>query len=361
MLVYANLPPRGEKLAAVPESPDLVGDAPQPIARTVESALPGGKPTKLPPSSSRPAESAPAATTPAEQTPTTSVPMPMPMPTPSNEPTTPPAPVPETTPLPDPKPDPVTEPMSEPEPKPEPAPEPVPMPPIPAPAKPADLAALGKALTLGKAAITEQNFDEADKYLAEAASLATTDEHRQLVARLREVAGYVRQFRQAVIAAANEFEAGEAFKVGTSTLVAVVEATPDKIIIRHTGQNKVYPYAELPPGLAVAIADFKLDSADPVSRVVKGAYYAVANGDQRALHEKAKTWWEEAQLGGVDLAHLMPFLTDQYDLTKSAGNEEAQPADRPSDSKVKPKTKTKDSSSKQGTGLGGAANAGLEQ
>ena len=207
-----------------------------------------------------------------------------------------------------------------------PAPMPTPAPALtPAPSlspapSPEELAALGKALKLGRAAVGEQNFEEADKFIAQAQSLARLPEHQAMVARLKEIAGYVRQFRQAVEAAAQNFEAAESFTVGTSTRVAVVEVLPDKIILRHTGQNKVYPYAELPPGLAVAIADFKLDGNDPASRVIKGAFYAVSKGDQVALRQKAKTWWEEAQLGGLDLSHLMPFLTETYDLTGGSGN-----------------------------------------
>jgi hypothetical protein len=193
----------------------------------------------------------------------------------------------------------------------------------------AELAALSKALTLGRAALTEQNFEEAAEHISQAQSLAKLPEHRAMASRLKEVANYVQQFRKAVVAASLEFEAGETFKVGTSTQVAVVEATPDKLIIRTAGQNKVYPYADLPPGLAVVIADFKLAADDPVSRVVKGSFYAVARGDRETLVQKAKTWWEEAQQGGADVAPLMPFLTDDYELakqSKTTTSEAAKPA-----------------------------------
>lgn len=351
MLIYANLPPTTTEVAESPGETNPVVDAPQPMARTVESPLPGGKKTTFPPGSTVTPEQPSPQPPPMPVTPMPVTPLPEPMPpmpqpmVPAAPETTTPAPMPTAEPM-TPAPTPMPEPMP-------PAPTPSPMPePMPTPTPemtPADLAALGKALTLGKAAVTEQNFEEADQYISEAGNLAKTDEHRKMVARLKEIANYVKQFRQAVVLAATEMEAGEAFKVGTSTLVALVEATPDKIIVRHTGQNKSYSYADLPPGLAAAISDFKLDASDPVSRVVKGSFYAVAKGDQAALHEKAETWWKEAQLGGVDVAHLMPFLTDNYDL---AGTGEVS-GDKPdaamsADSKSKSKTKAKTTKSKVG-------------
>jgi hypothetical protein len=345
LLVYANLPQATTEVAENPAESNPTTEAPQPMARTIESPLPGGPKTMVPPPGT------PA--TPPQPSPLTVAPLPEPMP-PMPQPTVPTAPettTPAPTPMPEPMvpaPAPTPEPLS-PEPRPEP-PTPAPMPePMPAAEmSPAELAALGKALTLGKAAVTEQNFAEADQYLVEAESLARTEEHRKLVARLKEVANYVKQFRQAVVLAATEMEAGEAFKVGTSTLVALVEATPEKIIVRHTGQNKSYSYADLPPGLAAAISDFKLDSSDPVSRVVKGSFYAVAKGDRAALHEKAETWWKEAELGGVDVSHLLPFLTDNYDLVGTgAGSGDKPDAAMPVEGKSA-STKSKTTKSKVG-------------
>ncbi|MDX1944096.1 MAG: hypothetical protein SFU86_01715 [Pirellulaceae bacterium] len=245
-------------------------------------------------------------------------PMPAPMPSPTPMPEIPPPPKPpEPTSTPTPTPSTPTPTPPTPAPTPTPPPPPMPAPPEPA-VKPTrdELVALGKLLTSAKAAIGEQNFDDADKDIAKAEPLAKLPEHKAKVARLKEIVGLVRQFRNALKLAVEGLNAGESFKVGTSTQVVVVETFSDRIIVRTAGQNRNYPFAELPPGLAVALADFKLDQADPVSRVVKGAYVATSKRSDSAALEKAKTWWEEAQLGGADVSHLMPFLTDSYDLEK---------------------------------------------
>jgi outer membrane biosynthesis protein TonB len=267
-------------------------ETPQPTPRQVENTIPAALPVR--PATALPEPEAPE---------TTPVPMPEPMP-----PAPMPAPEPTTTPAPAPTP----EPAPPPTPTPAPAPTAVPDPGPPAVTR-QDAIALGKSLTTAKIALGEQNFEEADKQLALAESLAKLPEHRAKLARLKEVAGYAKQFRTAIEQAVAELEAGETFKVGTSTMVVVVETFPDKIIIRSLGQNKTYPFPDLPVGLAVALADMKLETTAPENRVIKGAFLAVdKRGDSVAL-DKAKAYWEEAQLAGVDTSHLMPFLTDKYD------------------------------------------------
>jgi hypothetical protein len=111
-------------------------------------------------------------------------------------------------------------------------------------------------------------------------------------------------------------DGGESFKVGSSTMVAMIEANQRQVVLRVAGQNKTYQYGDLPVGLASALADMKLEGSDPVSRVVKGAYVAVHRSSTPDQLQTAKSWWEEATLGGADVSHLMPFLTDSYDLAK---------------------------------------------
>jgi hypothetical protein len=291
---------------------------PAPIGRTVEST-----PPTIPQTPIRPPVS------PTKPMPMPTPPMPQPMPNPPPMPT--PMPV---APMPKPMPDPVPPPPMPPMPTPmPPAPMPTPPTPTPTPTPPtpmpppmpeatpptkAELAALGKACTTAKDALAEQNFDEAGKLIAQAESLAKLPDHKAKVARLKEVAGYVKQFRDALALAVQGLEAAEVIKVGSSAQVAIVETFPDKLIIRSLGANKTFTFADMPAGLAIAIADRKLDGTDPVSRVVKGAYLAVQKRADSTALDKAKSFWEEAQLGGADVAPVMPFLTDTYDFEKDA-------------------------------------------
>jgi hypothetical protein len=83
--------------------------------------------------------------------------------------------------------------------------------------------------------------------------------------------------------------------------------------------NRTYPFNDMPPGLAVALADFRLPLSAASSRVTKGAYLLVHKRADDKEEAKAKELWEEAQRSGADLSRLMPFLTDNYtDFLKDA-------------------------------------------
>jgi hypothetical protein len=169
-----------------------------------------------------------------------------------------------------------------------------------------------KALDKAKVALAEQNFKTADDELAKAQSVAKLPKHQAAVARLREVGGYVKRFRDAVTAAVGGMQAGETFQVGGSTQVSYVEGMKDKVVLRINGMNRTYAFSDLPPGLALVIADFKLPAGDSASRVVKGAYLAVHKRADSETQDKAKALWQEAQAMGADTSHLMPLLSDDY-------------------------------------------------
>jgi hypothetical protein len=188
-----------------------------------------------------------------------------------------------------------------------------------------EVVALAKALSAARATLTAHNNPEATSQLALAESLAKLPKHQEAVARLKEVANLVEQFHTAVAAAIDGLGAGESFKVGTSSEVAFVERQPDKLVLRVSGMNKSYSRNDLPAGLSLALADLKLDAANSMSRVVKGAYLLIHKAPDKDTQtkdrEKAKALWEEAQAGGAKIESLMPFLKDNYDdLLKDAAD-----------------------------------------
>jgi hypothetical protein len=218
------------------------------------------------------------------------------------------------------EPEPMTNVVSE---SPAPAPsEPAPAPETPAqppPIQRADVERLIKALETAKTALSEQNFQFADAELAKAESIAVHPNHRAAVARLKELRGYVKQFADAVAGAAHGLEAGESFKVGTSTQVSFVEAKDDRIVLRIAGMNKTYRFDDLPPGLALALVDFKLPPGDPETKVLKGAYLLVHRRSDSETHAKARELWQQAQASGRDMSLLLPLLTENYaDFLKDA-------------------------------------------
>lgn len=215
------------------------------------------------------------------------------------------------------------------EPKPEMKPEPspanpeTPEPPKPEPPKPeppestgmtpADAAQFARSMKTARTALGDYTFDEAETALTVAEQLAKTPETSGQVMRLKQVASLAKQFREAMVRTLNKLGAGEVIKIGTSTEAAVVESSPDKIILRIRGQNRTYSINSMPIGLAANLGDRSLDTNDPISKVAKGAYVWIGKecGPDELI--KVKAWWEEAQLNGADIVgELSKVFSDKY-------------------------------------------------
>jgi hypothetical protein len=178
-----------------------------------------------------------------------------------------------------------------------------------------ELQTLGKLMRGAKTSLGTFEFDEANAALAEAEALAVLPEHRAKVQRLQEVANQARQFHEAIGRTLATISAGDVIKVGTSTEAAVVDVNSSELVLRLNGQNRTYTIDDMPLGLAVNLGEKSLNAESPTTRVLKGAYVLVNKRTDAAQRQKAKTWWEEAQLNGVDMRELMPVFDDDYDFT----------------------------------------------
>lgn len=215
---------------------------------------------------------------------------------------------------PEPMPEPESKPVEpevkpEPEPvKPKPKPEPKPMPTA------AELAELSRLMKEAKTALGDFNFDEATAALEQARGLARLPEHQAIVERLKIVGDMAKRFRQAIQESMGKLDAGDVIKVGTSTEAAIVETSPQKLVIRVAGQNRTYTLDDMPLGLAVNIGERALNTDDPKTKLFKGAYVFVDKRTEAMQLEKVKTWWEEAQDSGIDASDLLAILSDSYDF-----------------------------------------------
>jgi hypothetical protein len=179
-----------------------------------------------------------------------------------------------------------------------------------------DIQAIASALKAARAALESGDFAGVRAKLAEVESLPKLPEHQGKVERLDLLAQYAQQFRTALKESINNLEAGSEIKVGTDEVIAFVSATLERITIRTRGVSRTYAINDLPPGLAVPIADTWLDQNDPVSLVSKAAYVASlkdASDDQLA---KAREWFQEAAKRGVDIGDLAKVIDDTYELQK---------------------------------------------
>ena len=177
----------------------------------------------------------------------------------------------------------------------------------------AQYAKLGTALTSAKQALYDRKLDEANKLIADAEELATTLEHKDMVARLKAVAEQIGIFWQTVSDECAKLQAMDEIQMST-TILAVVEANSEMLIYRYNGENKRQAVIELPAGLAMKIAERAWPDETVESRITRGAVYAIDAIGNPDNAERAREIWEEAELGGGMVRPLLTFLADDYDL-----------------------------------------------
>lgn len=187
--------------------------------------------------------------------------------------------------------------------------------PEPVAATPAELKQLGQLLNRARNALSQHEFAESRRLVEQAGQLAKSDEHAALVDRLRMLAELAEQFWSGVATATKQLQATQEIQVGSGDLiVVVVETGPDWLTIRNQGRNTRYVVAELPPGLALAIARQNMNEDDPQTQLVFGAGLATVK-DLKPVHlEEARKYWERAAAAGADAAPLQAVLTDTYEL-----------------------------------------------
>jgi hypothetical protein len=172
---------------------------------------------------------------------------------------------------------------------------------------------LETALKRARLALSEQSFDEAEVEAVKAAKVALLPDHQALALRLRLAIEHTKLFRQALAEASSKLDAAETIKVGSSTIVAIVETFPDKITVRVNGMNRTFSFANIPKGLAVAILDTKRIGGQPDSRVLKAMFVATAKDADAETIGEARGWLQEVQASEPNASALLKYLDDSYD------------------------------------------------
>jgi hypothetical protein len=159
-------------------------------------------------------------------------------------------------------------------------------------------------LVEARAALANRYYAAATEKLAEAKRLAKDEQASAEVERLEELANYVAEFWDAVNRGMKSLEAVDELMIGDQP-TAVVEVGGGKLILRVAGQNREYTQKNMPPKVALTLAQRALRADAPENKVFVGAFLAVDGKGDRKLAREA---WEEAQRGGVDVKRLLPEL-----------------------------------------------------
>ncbi len=164
--------------------------------------------------------------------------------------------------------------------------------------------------------IGQQKFDDVNKKLTELKSTAKTPLQREQHERLQEVAKLVQEFHEAMIAAIEGLSGADTFKIGTSTIASFVEGNREKLTVRVSGDRKSYSLPDVPPAMAIALVDLKLDIAHATSLAKKGAYI-MTHPKNKAMIERGKQMLNEAASAGAIPRELAVFYDDDYSLSKA--------------------------------------------
>jgi hypothetical protein len=190
--------------------------------------------------------------------------------------------------------------------------EPVPTEPKPAPKpiEPAELEKLTAALKLGRAALSDRNLEITAVQLAIAAPLARSGEPQKAFIRLKTMHEFMAQFMRLSNEAIDKYESGAEIQIGTSTIVVVVETSPQDLTIRVAGSVKTYLRNQLSTGLALGIADTNFEEFEHKS-TLKAAFVITQKTLRKFEVERAREFWE---MGPEPIELFEAYISDDYEF-----------------------------------------------
>ena len=171
-----------------------------------------------------------------------------------------------------------------------------------------------------RVALSERNFEVADKQMKIASALARTAEFDAMYGRLDLLVQYTKSFDRLLNQSLSEMQAGSELKIGKSTIAAVVEVTEEQLTIKLEGVLKRYPLKEMSKGLVMGIAQTKFDMQRPGSVMAVGTFLATCKGSTEMDREKARAYWRQAVTMGARIGDLEKVLDDTYDFAGQKGN-----------------------------------------
>jgi hypothetical protein len=160
-----------------------------------------------------------------------------------------------------------------------------------------------------RTSMAQRKVPESKTHLEALRKAATTDEEKQTLERLDHLHGYWLDFWKAVHEGCVKLQGGDELMIGDK-VVSVVEydASAGRLILRVEGQNKRYTLFDMPPKVAMVLAERVLRKGAPENEAFIGAFLAM---DGRGDRQLAREAWQRAQRQGIDVAHLLPELNEK--------------------------------------------------
>ncbi len=171
------------------------------------------------------------------------------------------------------------------------------------------------AMTKAKKAVDKADFETFHKQMELALPLSTSDEMVSKHARLDQLGQLYEIFIKSIHQAKSKLNAGETLSVA-KTQVNIVEIKDDLLIVRIQGKNERHAWDQLPPGIAMALADLTLNNQEPTDNAARAVYFTLspATPASKVLFAKrVKDWFEKSVGKGTIRKDLEQALTDTYE------------------------------------------------
>ena len=171
------------------------------------------------------------------------------------------------------------------------------------------------AMTKARKAVDKADFETFHKQMELALPLSTSDEMVSKHARLDQLGQLYEIFIKAIDQAKSKLNAGETLSVA-KTQVNIVEIKDDLLIVRIQGKNERHAWDQLPPGIAMALADLTLNNQEPTDNAARAVYFTLspATPASKGLFAKrVKDWFEKSVGKGTIRKDLEQALTDTYE------------------------------------------------
>jgi len=138
--------------------------------------------------------------------------------------------------------------------------------------------------------IRQAKWKEMAPAAAELKEALMTDQQRQQVETLYELADLASYYYGAIERGIGSRQAAEMIDVSGSVQIGIVEVGPDLLVIRYAGKNKRYTFRELPLALAHRMAEFALSQDKATNLAAKACYQAIAPMSNVDYRKQAMEW-----------------------------------------------------------------------
>lgn len=163
-------------------------------------------------------------------------------------------------------------------------------------------------------ALASRDLPKARERLNGLAAQVRSPLQRDCVAALQSLLLHLEEFWRGVTEATASLHSTEELTIG-DTVIIVVEAGREEVVVRAAGQNRRYAVREMPTALVRAIVDQRLRKGRDTD-VLLGAFLAV---DPKGDQAEARRLWQSAANSGADVSLLLQAL----DLMSGAASSSA--------------------------------------